>query len=42
MDVDAEEGRKVEAVFDKEYGEGMAKFVECDVTDSKKLEGTIF
>ena len=42
MDIDAEEGRKVEAVFDKEYGEGMAKFVECDVADSKKFEGIIF
>lgn len=41
VDIDAEEGRKVEAVFDKEYGEGMAKFVECDVADSKKFEAIL-
>ena len=40
MDIDAEEGKILQALFDKEYGAGMAKFMQCDVRDAKKFEGT--
>ena len=39
VDVDVNEGKNVQKEFEDEFGEGMATFLECNVTDKDIFEG---
>ncbi len=41
LDLDVNEGQNVQKEFKDEFGEGMATFLECDVTDKDKVEGKV-
>ncbi|CAB4035033.1 Hypothetical predicted protein, partial [Paramuricea clavata] len=41
VDVDVNEGKNVQKEFEDEFGEGMATFLECNVTDKDIFEGIL-
>ncbi|XP_028400418.1 15-hydroxyprostaglandin dehydrogenase [NAD(+)]-like [Dendronephthya gigantea] len=41
LDLDVTEGKIVQKNFEDEFGKGKATFLECDVTDTNKIEGIL-
>jgi hypothetical protein len=39
VDIDVNEGKCVQKEFEDEFGQGMATFLELDVTDKERFEG---